>query len=124
MIGSRWPRLRYGLAWSISQPRADFPKRTGYLSARPKWSKLEVFRGLITQRCLERSLRGSGDVLNGPLGTLNALNGPFETSADVPDAPFAASGPCRWRFAPAREAGRTVATVPHDQPRKTSNSDH
>jgi len=38
--------------------------------------------------------------------------------------PFAASGHCRGRFAPAREAGRTVAAVPHDQPRKTSNSDH
>jgi len=49
---------------------------------------------------------------------------PFRDMAGVANAPFAASGHCRGRFAPAREAGRTVTTVPHDQPRKTPTSDH
>jgi hypothetical protein len=47
--------------------------------------------GVDYARCLERSVRGGGDVLNGPLGTFNVLNGPFGTSVDVSDVSFAAS---------------------------------
>jgi len=91
------------------------------LTAGTKWSDWEVLRGSADVakgrwghgRCRERAVVG-----------VECPRRPFRDMAGVANAPFAASGHCRGRFAPAREAGRTVATVPHDQPRKTSNSDH